>query len=326
MQHRILKDLAVSSIGLGCMGMSEFYGASDEAQSLQVLDHAFEQGLNFWDTADIYGCGDNERLLAKALKGRRDKVVLASKFGIVRSDDPNERGLNASPAYVKMAIEQSLKNLKTDYLDLYYLHRMDPNTPIEDTMQALSDLVKAGKIKHIGLSEAPVETIKRAHAVHPLTALQTEYSLVTRDVERNGILDLCRVLNIGFVPYSPLGRGLLTNTLKTLAQDDVRNSLPRFQGENFTKNQQLVSKLAEISEEKGCSTAQLCLAWVLAQGDFIVPIPGTRHVHYLQDNIDATTIKLTAAELSILDQLSSVDAVAGTRYPAEHMKIYGLAE
>lgn len=324
MRKRTLgKDLEVSEIGLGCMGMSFAYGAGDETASLATIDRALELGVNFLDTADIYGPHTNEELVGKALKGRRDKFVLATKFGIVRTPGSfSTSGINGKPDYVKEACEASLKRLQVQTIDLYYLHRVDPDTPIEETVGAMAKLIEEGKIRHIGLSEASAETLRRASKVHPITALQTEYSLWTRDPEDNGVLATCRELNIGFVPYSPLGRGFLSGEIKRfedLAEDDWRRTNPRFQGENFAKNLKLVERLKEIASEKNVTASQLALAWVLAQGERIVPIPGTKHRKYIEENAAATEIVLTREDLAALEEAFPKDAAAGTRYPEAMM-------
>lgn len=324
MRKRTLgKDLEVSAVGLGCMGMSFAYGEADEKESLATIDRALEVGVNFLDTADVYGPHTNEELVGKALKGRRDKFVLATKFGIIF--DPSDlgiRGVNGKPEYVRQAVEGSLKRLGIDTIDLYYLHRVDTNTPIEDTVGAMSRLIEEGKIRHIGLSEASAETLRKASAVHPVTALQSEYSLWTRDVEENGVLEACRQLGIGFVPYSPLGRGFLSGEIKKLedlAEDDWRRTNPRFQGENFDKNLQLVEKVEEIAKGKGVSASQLALAWVLAQGENVVPIPGTKRVKYIEQNAAAVDVELTPKEIRQIDEVFPLDAAAGKRYPEAMM-------
>lgn len=324
MKKRILgKDLEVSAVGLGCMGMSFAYGDADETESLATIDRALELGVNFLDTADMYWPHTNEVLVSKALKGRRGKFVLATKFGIVMDPaNPAARGINGRPEYVRQAVEGSLKRLAIDEIDLYYLHRVDPDTPIEDTVGAMSKLIEEGKIRHIGLSEASVETLQKASEIHPITALQSEYSLWTRDVESNGVLDACRELGIGFVPYSPLGRGFLSGEIKTiddLAEDDWRRTNPRFQGENFDKNLKLVAKIEEIAQEKGITASQIALAWVLAQGSDIVPIPGTKRRKYLEQNAAAVNVELTAEELEQINAIFPPDAAAGLRYPKEMM-------
>ncbi len=318
MKTRILGNsgLAVSGIGLGCMGMSEFYGKSDDVASVALLEKALELGVNFWDTADMYGVGHNEILLSQVLRHRRDEVILATKFGNMRRLDGGWMGINGTPEYVKSACDMSLKRLGVDSIDLYYQHRVDPNVPIEDTVGAMADLVTAGKVRFLGLSEAPAQTIRRAHAVHPIAALQTEYSLWTRDPEGE-LLATCRELNIAFVAYSPLGRGFLTGQVSQpdeLDGSDFRRHNPRWREENLKQNLELVDKVAEIAASKGCTPAQLALAWVLAQGEDIIPIPGTRREKYLRDNIAALDVTLTEAELAYINEAIPVGAAAGTRY------------
>ncbi|PYE49402.1 aldo/keto reductase [Deinococcus yavapaiensis] len=317
MQQRSLRDLKVSAIGLGCMGMSEFYGAGDEAESLRTIDRALELGVDFLDTADMYGVGRNEELVGRALKGRRDRVVLATKFGNVRGPNGERLGIDGRPEYVRQACEASLKRLGVDHIDLYYQHRVDPKTPIEDTVGAMSELVREGKVRFLGLSEASARTIRRANAVHPIAALQSEYSLWTRDPE-DEVLATCRELGVGFVAYSPLGRGFLTGQIKSpddFSPDDFRRFSPRFQGENFEGNLRLVTVVQDLAAEKGCTPSQLALAWLLAQGDDIVPIPGTKRVKYLEENVGAVDVALSADDLSRLDAIFAKGVVAGERYP-----------
>jgi aryl-alcohol dehydrogenase-like predicted oxidoreductase len=309
--------LTVSAVGLGCMGMSEFYGTTDEAQSTETIQRALDIGVTFLDTADMYGPFTNELLVGKAIAGRRDEVQLATKFGNVRGKD-GSRSINGRPEYVHQACDASLQRLGVDHIDLYYQHRVDRSTPIEETWGALSELVQAGKVRHLGISEASAATIRKAHAVHPVTALQTEWSLWTRDVEENGVLAAVRELGIGFVAYSPIGRGFLSGEIRSLddlAPDDFRRHNPRFQGENFAKNLELVDKVREIAQEKGVTATQLALAWVLAQGEDVVPIPGTKRVTYLEENTASAEIALSAADLQRLDEVAPVGVTAGDRYP-----------
>jgi aryl-alcohol dehydrogenase-like predicted oxidoreductase len=326
MQQRRLGQLQVSALGLGCMGMSEFYGSGDEAESIATIHRAIELGVTFLDTADMYGVGRNEELVGRAIADRRDKVVLATKFGNVRGPNGERIGISGKPDYVRQACEASLKRLKIDVIDLYYQHRVDPETPIEDTVGAMADLVRQGKVRYLGLSEAGPQTIRRAHAVHPITALQTEYSLWSRDPE-DEILPVVRELGIGFVPYSPLGRGFLTGQIKSvddLAADDFRRNSPRFQGENFQKNLDLVREIEAMAREKGCAPSQLALAWVLAQGNDIVPIPGTKRRRYLEENAGALEVTLTKEDLARIDSIIPPGAAAGTRYHEAGMKMLGL--
>ena len=316
------QGLKVSRIGLGCMGMSEFYGHPDDTESDRAIKRAYESGITFFDTSDMYGPYKNEILVGKALKDIRKKVVIATKFGIMRTDDPKVRGVNGRPEYVKSSCDGSLKRLGTDYIDLYYLHRVDPNTPIEETVGAMGELVKEGKVKYIGLSEASAGTLRRAHKEHPITALQSEYSLWTRDPE-DEILPTVKELGIGFTAYSPLGRGFLTGRFKSiddLDEDDYRRHSPRFQEENFDKNLKLVDKINELAKKRNIKPSQLALAWVLNQGDFIFPIPGSTKISHIEENIEATSIRLTREELNQIDELIPKGAASGTRYPEAMMK------
>jgi aryl-alcohol dehydrogenase-like predicted oxidoreductase len=316
----------VSAIGLGCMGMTDFYTTgTDTREATATLHRALELGVNLLDTADMYGPHTNEELIGKAIAGKRDQVFLASKFGIVRDPaNPGARGVNGRPEYIRQSIDGSLKRLGVDTLDLYYQHRIDPQVAIEETVGAMAELVSAGKVRYLGLSEASVATLERAHKVHPISALQSEYSLWSRDQEENGCLAACRRLGVAFVPYSPLGRGFLTGALKSpddFAADDYRRFSPRFQGDNFAKNLLLVQQVQALAAEKGVTAGQLALAWVLAQGDYLIPIPGTKQRKYLEENVAALQVRLNADELQALESVFAANATAGLRYPEEVMKL-----
>ncbi len=315
------QGLKVSAMGLGCMGMSDFYGGRDEAEAIATLHRALDVGITLFDTADAYGGGRNEDLVGRALKGRRNGVIVATKFGNMRNPDGTFKGVEGRPEYVREACERSLRHLGMDVIDLYYQHRVDPNTPIEDTVGAMADLVKEGKVRWLGLSEAAPDTIRRAAKVHPIAALQTEYSLWSREPE-DGLLSLCRELGIGFVPYSPLGRGFLTGEIRSIDDfepDDYRRHSPRFEGDNFARNLKLVDEVKTLAADKGCSASQLALAWVLAQGDDIVPIPGTKRRKYLDENVGALNVTLTAADLARIDEVLPRGSVAGARYAPKAM-------
>lgn len=324
MQRRKLgKKLSVSALGLGCMGMSEFYGAGDETESIATIHRAIDLGVDFLDTADMYGTGRNEELVGRALRGRRGEVVLATKFGNVRGPKGEFLGINGRPEYVRQACDASLQRLGVEVIDLYYQHRVDAETPIEDTVGAMAELVRAGKVRYLGMSEAAPATLRRACAVHPIAALQTEYSLWTRDPEGE-ILAACRELNVGFVAYSPLGRGFLTGRFKKsedLSDDDFRRHHPRFEGENFQSNRRLAEAVEQIAREKSCTPAQVALAWVLGRGEDIVPIPGTKRVRYLEENVKAVDVRLEAGEVSRLEAAFPQGAAAGERYHPSGMQV-----
>jgi aryl-alcohol dehydrogenase-like predicted oxidoreductase len=328
MQYRRLgkSSLVVSAMGLGCMGMSQSYGTPDDQESLATINLAIDRGVTLLDTADMYGGGTNEELVAKVLAKRRNEVVLATKFGNMRNPDGRFLGVNGKPEYVQAACEASLKRLKISTIDLYYLHRVDTNVPIEDTVGAMARLIEQGKVRYLGLSEAGAKTIRRAHATYPITALQSEYSIWTRDPEGE-ILNTCRELGIGFVPYSPLGRGILTGKVRNTGEfgaKDFRRISPRFQGENFNKNLQIVERIERVAAEKNCTPAQLALAWVLAQGPDVVPIPGTKRRTYLEQNLEALDVKLTPEDLRRIDEVAPRGAAVGARYPDEYMVRLGV--
>jgi len=327
MRYRRLgkSSLVVSALGLGCMGMSQSYGTPDDAESVATLNHALDRGITMLDTADMYGGGTNEELLAPILAKRRNEIILATKFGNMRQPDGRFLGVNGRPEYVQQACEASLQRLKISTIDLFYLHRVDTGVPIEETVGAMARLIEQGKVRYLGLSEAGAKTIRRAHATYPIAALQSEYSLWTRDPEGE-ILNTCRELGIGFVPYSPLGRGILTGQVKSneFGAKDFRRISPRFQGDNFGKNMELVKRVEAIAAEKQCTPAQLALAWVLAQGDDIVPIPGTKRRAYLDQNLGALDVKLTPADLRRIDEALPRGAAVGARYPDEYMNRLGI--
>jgi len=327
MHTRNLGNLTVSALGLGCMGMSEFYSGRDDDESLRTIDRALELGITLLDTADMYGPYTNEELLGRALRGKpRDSFVLATKFGIVRGPKPQDRGVDGSPAHVKKSIDGSLARLGLDHVDLYQYHRVDPKTPIEDTVGAMADLVKAGKVRFIGLSEVNTTTLRKAHAVSPISAVQSEYSLWTRDPETDGVLETCRELGVGFLAYSPLGRGFLTGQItrfEDFAEDDYRRFSPRFQGDNLQKNLALATRITEMARTRGATASQLALAWVMTKSPQVVPIPGTKRRHYLEENWKSLEVRLSDAEMAQLDTLFPIGAAAGTRYPEAMMGSLG---
>jgi aryl-alcohol dehydrogenase-like predicted oxidoreductase len=323
MHTRILGEFEVSALGLGCMSMSQSYGKPDRAESERALHRALDIGYNFLDTASLYGYGHNEKLIGEVLKGRRNEFILASKCGLFRDKETGKRTLDGSPEKIREICDESLKNLQTNFIDLYYLHRKDPKVPIEDSFGAMADLIKAGKVRTVGISEASSETIRRAHSVCPLTAVQSEYSLWTRKPEAR-VLSTCRELGITFVPFSPLGRGFLTGKLRDmslLGEDDLRQTMPRFQGDNFTENLKLLNEYGHIARENNCTPAQLALAWLLSRDDTLIPIPGTKHVEYVEENAEAGDIKLSSIVIQRLDQLINDNKVLGERYNETFMKM-----
>lgn len=322
MEQRRLGALTVPAMGLGCMGMSEFYGGRDDAESVATIHRAIDLGVTLLDTADMYGPFKNEELVGEAISGRRDQVIVATKFGIVRGPRPEDRGISGKPDYVRKSVEGSLSRLKIEVIDLYQYHRVDPTTPIEDTVGAMAALVKEGKVRHIGLSEVSAATLRRAHAVHPIASVQSEYSLWSREPETDGVLDACAELGVGFLAYSPLGRGFLTGQIKRpedFDADDYRRMSPRFQGDNFQKNLDLVTQVEAMAKAKGCTASQLALAWVLSRRPFVVPIPGTKRRKYLEENAAALDVKITAEDAARIDAIFPLGVAAGTRYPAAMM-------
>ncbi|HET9955917.1 MAG TPA: aldo/keto reductase [Polyangiaceae bacterium] len=326
MQTRRLGSFEVSALGLGCMGMSEFYGSRDDAESIATIHRAIELGVTLLDTADMYGPYTNEELVGRAIRGKRGQVQIATKFGIVRGPRPEDRSVQGSPAYVREAVEGSLRRLNVEVIDLYQYHRVDIRVPIADTVGAMAALVREGKVRHIGLSEVSATTLRQAHAVHPITSVQSEYSLWTRDPEHDGVLQACRELGIGFLAYSPLGRGFLTGQIRRFEDfeaDDYRRHSPRFQGENFQKNLDLVQRIATLAEQKGCTPSQLALAWTMARHSFVVPIPGTKRRKYLEENAGALQVRLSPEELAQIDSIFPPGTASGTRYPEQMMQTLG---